>query len=94
MVVQQDQPDNGREMRWQLSLVEKVVGSSIIALLAWMAITTQQTATRVAVIEAKLTAVQDGRYTVSDATRDRETIRVELRSLEARIVRLEGKHGE
>lgn len=80
--------------RWQLSMTEKVVGGCIIALLGWMALTTQSTATKVAVIEARLATATEGRYTTADATRDSKVTEEKIISLSKRVEALERRIGE
>ena len=80
--------------RWQFSMIEKVVGASVIALLCWMAVTVQTTATRVAVIEAKLSAATEDRYTSTDAARDTQLTAARLEALGARVSVLEKRHGQ
>jgi hypothetical protein len=75
--------------RWQLSVFEKIVGSVVVALLGWMALTVQTTSTQVAVIEAKLTAVTGDRYTGADAVRDNRVTDERIMALTQRIEKLE-----
>lgn len=75
--------------RWQLSMMEKAIGSCIIALLIWMATTIQATATRLAVIESEMIDLREltkDRYTRSDHDKY-------AAYTEKRLLRLEAKHG-
>ena len=81
----------GRE-RAQLTMIEKVVGACVIALLGWVGFTVQGTDKRVAVIEAKLSTVTENRYSSTDAERDKEIITERIDGLAQRVSTLETKH--
>ena len=75
--------------RWQFSMVEKVVGGTVLALLGWMALTTQATATKVAVIEARISMMATDPYNASDAQKDRATLEERINANTNRIAALE-----
>lgn len=77
-----NEPERKQE---RFNLVEKAVGAVMIALMIWVGTTTQQTATRVAVIEAKLSLATENRYTSIDAERDKEIIIGRIEALENRV---------
>jgi hypothetical protein len=57
------------EDRWQLSLVEKIVGTVLIGLLGWMAYTLQQMTVDVAVIKAEIASGNRDRFTDQEGQR-------------------------
>jgi hypothetical protein len=79
------------ELFEQRTLMEKVIGTCIIALLGWTALTVQTTSTKVAVIEARLQLMPSDQYSSRDADRDNSMIEEKLKTLSARIDRLEGR---
>ena len=81
----------GRE-RAQLTMIEKVVGACVIALLAWVGATVQATDKRVAVIEARLSTATEGRYSAAEASRDKEILLGRIELLSQRVSTLEKKH--
>lgn len=66
-------------------MVEKIVGSVMLALLGWMALTVQSTATRMAVIEARLSMMASDPYTKADAQKDREIVEGKIGALSGRV---------
>jgi len=77
------------EGRWQLSLVEKVVGGAMLALLGWMAFTVQQVSVDVAVLKDQAERGNQDRFTMQDGQR----LTDRLDRAEARIQQLEeGAH--
>lgn len=85
------QDDESRGLRAQLTMTEKVVGACLIALIAWVGVTVQSTDKRVAVIEARLSGVTEGRYSISDAARDQQIVAAQMEALSQRVSTLEGK---
>lgn len=75
--------------RWQLSITEKVIGGAVMALLGWMAFTTQTTATKMAVIEARLSMMSNDPYTSADAVKDKQITDEKIVALSARVETLE-----
>lgn len=88
----QEQREGG--LRAQATMVEKVVGAALIALVLWVGVTVQNTDKRVAVIESQIKNVAEGRYTSGDASRDQQIMREQLEALRARVTALEGYHRE
>lgn len=58
-------PDN----RWELSLVEKIVGTVLIGLLGWMAWTLQSVTVDVAVIKSEVATGNRDRFTDQEGQR-------------------------
>lgn len=77
----------------QLSITEKVIGGVILALLGWVAITTQSTSTRVAVIESRLTDMSLDRYTSDHAAKDKQILEEKITALTLRVETLERVRG-
>lgn len=75
--------------RWQFSVIEKVIGGTVLALLGWMALTTQNTATKVAVIEARISMMALDPYSASDAGKDRASLEERINANTNRITALE-----
>lgn len=78
--------------RWQLSMVEKLVGGVIMGLLVWMAATTQSTSTRMAVIEAKLSMMAADPYSSADAAKDKQISDEKIAAISARLETLEKRN--
>lgn len=75
----------------QLTMMQKIIGAGIIGLIGWNAWTTQDTATKVAVMDAKLTAATDDRYRSADASRDLALRDQRINALSERVTQLERK---
>lgn len=60
------------QMRWQLSIVEKVIGGAIIGLLGWTTLTVQSIDKKIAVTQVQVEMLSQFRYTAQDADRDRK----------------------
>ena len=75
--------------RWQFSVIEKVIGGTVMALLGWMALTTQATATKVAVIEARISMMALNPYNATDAAKDRASLEERISANTNRIAALE-----
>jgi hypothetical protein len=75
--------------RWQLSLVEKIVGAVIIGLLGWQTFTVQQMSVDVAVMKAQLNREENERFRVQDGARLEDRIK----RLEERIQSIEEEIG-
>ena len=79
-------------LRSQATMVEKVVGAALIALVLWVGVTVQSTDKRVAVIEATLRNVTEGRYSSTEAIKDQKILTGEIDALRQRVGRLEAYH--
>jgi len=77
------------EARWQFTMIEKVVGAAIIGLLAWMALTVQQTNVDVAVIKEQLASADRHRFTNEEGKRLGDRIQ----RVEERVEIIEGALG-
>lgn len=78
----------GSERRWELTLIEKIVGAVLIGLLCWMAVTLQQMTVDVAVIKSELATGNRDRFTVQEgkALSDRvEKLEEQVGTIEQRM---------
>lgn len=80
--------EGGEERRWELTLIEKLVGGVLIGLLGWMAFTLQQMTVDVAVIKSELANGNRDRFTVQEgkALADRvQRLEDQAKTLEERM---------
>lgn len=75
------------EGRWQLSMVEKIVGGAILGLLAWVALTVQQMSVDVAVLKTQVQLSNGDRFTAMEG----KSLDDRLAKVENRLDALEGK---
>jgi len=75
------------EERWQLSMVEKIVGGAILGLLAWVALTVQQMSVDVAVLKTQVQLSNGDRFTAMEG----KSLDDRLAKVENRLDALEGK---
>lgn len=73
------------EGRWQLSMIEKIVGGAMLGLLCWMAVSVQQMSVDIAVLKNELSSSNRDRFTVQEGQRLADRIQ----RAEERIVQLE-----
>lgn len=72
--------------RWQLSMVEKLVGTSMLGLLAWMAVTVQQVSVDVAVLKSQAELGNRDRFTRQEG----QALKDQVERLEKRLMMIEG----
>jgi len=75
------------EERWQLSMVEKIVGGAILGLLAWVALTVQQMSVAVAVLKTQVQLSNGDRFTAMEG----KSLDDRLAKVENRLDAFEGK---
>jgi len=75
------------EERWQLSMVEKIVGGAILGLLAWVALTVQQMSVDVAVLKTQVQLSNGDRFTAMEG----KSLDDRLAKVENRLDAFEGK---
>ena len=73
-------------------MIEKVIGGVVVAALGWMTVTTSVTATKVAVIEARISMMATDPYNASDARKDRASLEERINANTNRIGALERSH--
>lgn len=71
--------------RWQLSLVEKLVGAVMLGLLGWMAVTVQQMSVDVAVLKSQAEIGNRDRFTMQEG----QAIKDRMEKLEERLKMME-----
>lgn len=72
--------------RWQLSMVEKLVGTSMLGLLAWMAVSVQQVSVDVAVLKSQAELGNRDRFTRQEG----QALKDQVERLEKRLMMIEG----
>lgn len=85
-------PNETSVERWQLTIVEKVVGFALLGVLGWMAVTVQQTAVAVARIEERTDILADPaeRWTNSEHNLYAQEVDRRFNEIGRRVVELEG----
>lgn len=74
------------EGRWQLSLVEKLVGAVMLGLLGWMAVTVQQMSVDVAVLKSQAEIGNRDRFTMQEG----QALKDRMEKIEDRLKMIEG----
>lgn len=80
----------------ELNMVQKAIGTILMALIGWIGWTVNDTSTRIAVMESQMNGLLDSagdRYTATQAATDKTANITRLVAIERRLERLEDKHG-
>lgn len=80
----------------ELTLIQKAIGTTVMALIGWIGWTVNDTATRIAVMESQMAGLIDSagdRYTSTQAASDKAAANARDAAMERRLERLESKHG-
>jgi hypothetical protein len=75
----------------QLTMTQKIVAGLISTVILWSGYTTNNTATRVAVIESNVNSVMGSLYTAQDAMKDQQTLNERMNAMSERMNALGGR---